>query len=212
MKLRFCAGLHYSGIKAIVHCQTNQPEVWAELCRGLDIRSGLISGSMSLLFYQLSNKKAIKFYCADCENLWSSELKTKALSVLETLFGCHIDSTISAYVGLYPTYLRSIRERYFLLPYGVSLNRIREIIIHELSHFYCYVASGDSLTSNMLWQLSECLVPFILKYNFGINSHEFSYMETGLVSEKKLFYSWANKKMSFEKLLVLLKQHEQCYL
>lgn len=208
MKLRFCAKFHHSGIKAVAHCRNNQPDVWSCLCRGLAISSGLISGFISLYFYHLSNKKAIKRFCVDCEDLWNSGLKTDVLPVLEMIFNCQIEDTILCYVGLYPTYLRSIRGHYFLLPYGVSNNRLREVIIHELSHFYCYKACGNRFTSDKLWRLSESIVPYMLKSKFNIDCSEFSYAGNWSNPEKALFRSWANGEISFEKFLDSLRQYE----
>ena len=208
MTLRFCVRFHFDGIKSISLCRANQPDVWQELCDGLSISSGLVKGTVSLFFYHHSIKKSIQQCCNDCEDIWMSHLSSEVVPVMESLFGCHIKDTIRCYVGLYPTYLRSIRRRYFLLPYGVPRNRIREIIIHELSHFYCYTACGDRLTSDTLWRLSEYLVPYILKYRFGIDCQESSYAGVGSESQKALFFSWVNREISFEKLIVSLKQYE----
>ncbi len=208
MTLRFCARFHFDGIKSISLCRVNQPDVWRELCDGLSINSSLVKGTFSLFFFHCSIIKSIQQCCNDCEDLWVSQLNSEVVPVMKSLFGCHIKDTIRCYVGLYPTYLRSIRRQYFLLPYGVSHNRIREIIIHELSHFYCYTACGDRLTSDTLWRLSEYIVPYILKYRFGIDCQESSYAGVGSVSQKALFISWVNKEISFEKLLVSLKQNE----
>ena len=205
MTLRFCARFHLDGIKSMSLCRTNQPVVWRELCDGLAIDSGLINGAVSLYFYHCTNKNAIKRYCNDCEGFWVSRLCSEVVPMMEMLFGYNIKDTIRCYVGFYPTYLRNIRRQYFLLPYGVSHNRIREIIIHELSHFYCYAACGDRLTSDKLWRLSECIVPYILKFRFGIDCQESSYAGEGSVSEKALYHSWVNRKISFEKLLASLK-------
>ncbi len=207
MTLHFCARFHHSGIKSVALCQTNQPDIWQELCKGLSINSGLVRGTVSLYYFHLSNKKAIKQYCDTCEDLWTSQLRSEVIPVLEKLFGCRVDDTIWSYVGLYPTYLRSINGRYFLLPYGVSRDRIREIIIHELSHFYCYAACGNYLTSDKLWQLSERVVPYVLKYHFGIDNQEACYAGESSISENALYCSWAKMEIPFYELMISLQHN-----
>ena len=208
MTLRFHARFHLSGIKSIALCRANQSDVWHEMCEGFSINSGLVMGSVSLYLKQLLNRKAILRYCNDSTELWETELKTEIEPKLESLFNYHIKDSIRCFVGLYPTYLRNIEEHYFLLPYGVSQSRLQEIIIHELSHFYCYAACGNGLEPDKLWILSENLVPYILRYSFGIDCNASNYAGKASPSEESLFCSWANGNITFEKLIVSLSNHE----
>lgn len=208
MTLRFYARFHPSGLRSVALCRINQPDVWQDLCKGFSIKPCVVSGCVSLSLKQLSYRKAIRQYCDDCAELWETELKKVVEPKLKKLFDCQIKDTIRCFVGLYPTYLRSIKAHYFLLPYGVSQRRLREIIIHELSHFYCYAACGNGLTSDKLWKLSETIVPFILNYSFKINCNAASYAGEASSSEKSLICSWVNGNISFEKLIASLNNHE----
>lgn len=205
MTLCFYAKYHPEGIKSTFLCRYNQPDVWQELCNGLSIGPGWVKGFVSLYSYHRSNKKNIERFCEECKDLWESQLKSIVVPKMEMLFGCKIDDTIRCYVGLYPTYLRNIRRRYFLLPYGENNNRIREILIHELSHFYCYAACGDRLENDKLWRLSERIVPFILKYHFNTGYIGQSYVGEESKLDHSLFYSWASGKITFEKLVLSVK-------
>ena len=207
MTLRFSARFHPVGIKAIILCRKNQPNIWRDLCEGLLLCEGLVGGVVSMYHIHHSNKRALKVYCADCERIWTSQFRDEIVPVLQNLFGCDIKDTIYSYVGLYPTYLRSIRNRYFLLPFGVSNDRIREIIIHELSHFFCYKAGCNCLTSDMLWRLSEQIVPYILKYQFNRECKEHCYAGEGSILEKKLYCSWAKMEIPFDEFLIALQQN-----
>ena len=208
MTLRFCGRFRVCGIKSIALCEKNQPDVWEELCKSLSVGKCKVTIIVTLVLYQLLQRRAIKRFCGKCKKEWETELQVKVVSVLEKLFGCQVQGEINCYIGLYPTYIRNINKHFFLLPYGVSHDRLREIIIHELSHFYCYEACGNSLPSDKLWLLSEQIVPYILRYIIGSENKGVCYTEEESMRDGSLYRSWVGGIISFRELLIALKQNE----
>lgn len=208
MMLRFCSRFHLCGIKSIIHCRKNQPDVWDELCASLSVGKGLVIVTLTLFLYHFLQRGIIKRFCEEYKTEWETKLQVKVIPILEKLFGCQVKKEIRCYIGLYPTYMRNINRRFFLLPYGVSQERLNEIIIHELSHFYCYEACGDSLSSDKLWCLSEQIVPYIMRHILGVDKKSVCYAEEESIRERKIFCSWVKEQISFEELLIALKQNE----
>lgn len=208
MTLHFYSRFHICGIKSIVLCRKNQPDVWDELSSSLSYRKNLVVVVVTLVFYQFFMCRTIKRFCDECKKDWESVLRDKVVPLFEKLFDCQIKREVQCYIGFYPTYLRNISKRFFLLPYGVSYSRYLEIMIHEISHFYCYEASGNALSSDKLWLLSEQIVPYIMKQIFEIKNPSMCYVREESIREKSLYSSWVEGKISFKEVVKTLKKNE----
>ncbi len=207
MKLVFSSSLHYSYFSSLKLFKKSQPEMWKLFCKEVSTFSGVFANNIflpvSAIFCYIKFFKQI-FNSAKLYNLYWESNKDIILKRLDDLFGYKLQNkTYIAYICVTPLFIRNIKKRFFLLPTNSSFDRIVEIIIHELSHFYFYQHKlVQRYDMELVWKLSEQIVPQMIENRFSdICLPSNSYIENPSEVQQQWINRWINGECTFEKLL-----------
>lgn len=185
--------------------KNEQPEMWKFFCESVPTfsvaflnRFSTLGGLLTYIRYYKNIRENAVFY----RRVWNNH-KDEIIARFDKLFGFTVKGTIIATICVSPLYLRNIHKKMFIIPTNANKERILEIIIHELSHFYFYkVEVSSQMSEYERWKISEQIVPFIIKEHFSdICSNNGSYVDMPNDIQKRKIYCWLDGKISFEELL-----------
>ena len=205
MKLIIDTALRKIYFESLCIVKNEQPEVWGFFCENVPTfsvallnRFSVLGGLLTYIRYYKSIRENAAFY----RNVWNKH-KDEIIARFDKLFGFTVKDTIIATVCVSPLYLRNIHKNIFIIPTNANKERILEIIIHELSHFYFYKFEiSCQMSEYERWMISEQIVPFIIKEHFNdICSSNESYVDMPNDVQKRTIYCWMNGKITFEELL-----------
>lgn len=204
MRLYFSSLYSLSYLKALLIVRKEQPKMWKFFSEQISIFSAVSNCCLASVWAQWIYRNSIRESKKLYEAVWKKE-KIFVESKLSELFGIQFkNKKIVAHICVTPLYIRNIKKGLFLLPVGADSKRLMNIIVHELSHFYCYQGyetyhyKGDDM-----WEISEYLVPYLLeKYFYEICETETeSYF--GVVPEnyERCIKKWLDMEWNFEEFL-----------
>lgn len=205
MKLIIDTALRKIYFESLYIVKNEQPELWEFFCKNVPTLSvafynhfSTLGGLLTYIRYYKNIRENAVFY----RKVWNVH-KDDVIARLDKLFGYTVEDTIVAVICVSPLYLRNIHKKIFIVPTNADEERILEIIVHELSHFYFYKSEiGNQMPECKRWKLSEQIVPFIIKELFyDICSNSGSYVDAPNDNLKRKIYCWMDGEISFEELL-----------
>lgn len=195
---KFCWGY----VVSLDIIKKEQPKVWKSFCMRVPIFSVALShncsnfilGICTHIYYRKTIKQSVVRYI----EIWDKNGRD-IIFYLESLFGCKLTKKrITAYVCITPLYIRNIQNDFFLLPTNAEKNRVLELFLHEISHFYFYQMLDDlACDTHKAWELSEYIVPYIIKDFFGYSCLKYGYLGEPCVSYSEEISKWISHKIDF---------------
>lgn len=179
-----------------------QPRVWGLFCDNVPTftvaffnRCTLIGGLLTYVrYYKILRESKYRY-----KIVWN-EYKSDIISKLEKIFGCQLEGSIIANICISPLYLRNIKKKQFIIPTNVDENRLLEILIHEISHFYFYEKiKGCDLSEEDAWLISEHIVSYIIKMFFDeVVITSSSYFTNPSNEQNVSIMEWLDGNVTFE--------------
>lgn len=202
--ISFSALLNLSYFKALSIVKKERPELWNFFCKKVLIFPAVSNCCLIAIMLHISYICEIWHSVGVYKKYWAKY----ALVVkkrLDELFGYRLlRNRVTAYVCVTPLYIRNIKKSFFLVPINAERKRILNIIIHELSHFYCYQGyQMYGYEGEDAWELSEYLVPYMMCKYFSDICHVAEESYIGKVPEKynECIKRWIEKKINFAEML-----------
>lgn len=208
MNLHFSTLFSLAYFKALSIVKDEQPKLWSYFSKEVSIFSAVSNCYIAGILAHHSSRKEIKENQLIYRRYWEKDGEV-IQERLQSLFGLKLKKKrITAYICITPLYIRNIERGFFLLPIGAEKERILNIIVHELSHFYCYQGyEMYGYEENNAWEISEYLVKYIMEAHFGDLCQRETSSYLGDVPERyeKHILCWVNQKCTFEELLTRIK-------
>ena len=208
MNIYFSAWLHCAYFKALSIIKTEQPKLWEDFIKEISTFSVVPNYYIAAVLTHIAFTKEIIKSKKMYSEYWK-EYATTIQTRLSNLFGVELKRTkITAYVCVTPLYIRNIEKGLFLLPICANKQRVMNIIVHELSHFYCYQSyQVYKYEEDDAWEISEYLVPYLIRLYFKDMCQTKTNFYFGQVPEKykKHIKYWLGRKISFEEMLNNIK-------
>lgn len=208
MRLRFTSAYHLSVFQAQKQFKKERPKAWEEFCKSVPVFLALLhsmkSHRLALFFTNIRYRRILKDSQREYTYIWEKN-SSNILSKLEKLFGYELDGSYKGIICVSPVYIRDIDRKLFLAPAGAERDRIVEIIIHELSHFFFYKNRDiyGSYADEAFWLLSEQIVPYLLDMQFQdlcFRAGEPYYPEPSDV-RAQIIEAWLQGTVTFEELV-----------
>lgn len=208
MNLHFSTLFSLAYFRALSIVKNEQPKLWRYFSKEVSMFSAVSNCYIAAIFTHISFRKERKESQKKYQAYWKKEGET-IQARLNQLFGMELKKKhIRAYLCVTPLYIRNIERGFFLLPIQAEKERILNIIIHELSHYYCYQGYDMyQYEEDDAWEISEYLVKDLIDIHFQdiCKSEKNSYL--GDVPEKyeKEIKRWVNQQCTFEEMLNNIK-------
>lgn len=147
-----------------------QPELWKTFLKEVPTFSVAFFRHFLTLAGIFTHVRYYSVICRSTERyqtIWKREGE-RILSRLDEIFGFSLSGELTVYVCVTPIFLRNLEKSSFLLPTNAEQDRVLEIIVHELSHFYFFTPElSKRLSNEASWLLSEQVVLPLLRYHFS---------------------------------------------
>lgn len=197
---KFCWGY----VESLIAVKKEQPDVWYRFCEEVP------TFSVAFFSYVIPVQAIIthiRYYKIICDSkkiyikFWN-EQGSNIIEYLNTIFDMEGNFDVTAFVCITPLFIRNINRKFFLLPTNASVNRLEELLLHEISHFYFYKKTeGLNINSHFLWKISELIVPFIIEdYSFAERRKDGYLGIPSSVLEIEI-YRWIKKEVTFSEFL-----------
>lgn len=212
IKLCLSTRLSIEYVKALTICRHTQPEIWDLFCSEIPISRLFLNKFVCFFattlyftyFKSIRNSKYIYL------NYWNNR-KGIITERLDDLFEYKLKENVCrAYICVTPVYTRNVIKQSFLLPTNASEQRVLEIIIHEILHFYFYQnESVSQYDQDCIWKISELIVPIVIENFFlDICSTSVSYVGELTLEQKLLVNKWIKKECSLDEMLKIFIERE----